>query len=265
MPPWRIELPDPLHSLMDILRAEDLWIEKETAAGPLPFLRGVRMAIPAGQVTVLLGESGAGKTLLARALSGLLPEHFSISRGRIWYRRQLMNAPGSWAGVRGQKIFYAPQNAAACLNPVLSIGRQIRECSRIGDRELADLLARLQFADPGRVLLAYPFALSGGENQRCLLAMALASRTEVLILDEPTAEIDAAAQDEFVRVLLEYQRAQALTILLISHHLGFIHSIAQNLCVMSKGEVVASGVPQAVLGSPGHAYTRDIAAYLGSC
>jgi ABC-type glutathione transport system ATPase component len=249
---------------MDILRAEDLWVEKIADGRRQPVLRGINLEIPSDQVTVLLGESGAGKTILARALTGLLPAGFFASRGRILFGGQVMSLPGSWARVRGRKIFYAPQNAAASLNPVLTIGRQIRETSRIPENELAVLLAHLQFADPERILRSYPFSLSGGENQRCLLAMALAARVELLILDEPTAELDEVAQEEFVRVLQAQQRSYSLTVLLISHHLGFIKSIAQNLCIMVRGELVEAGAPETVLRSPGHAYTRDIAAYLRS-
>jgi ABC-type dipeptide/oligopeptide/nickel transport system ATPase component len=126
------------------------------------------------------------------------------------------------------------------------------------------LLACLQFADPQRILRSHAFALSGGENQRCLLALALACCEEVLILDEPTSEIDDAAHDEFIRVLLAYQRARSLTVLLISHHLGFIQDIARNLCVMSRGEMVANGPQRAVLAAPAHAYIREIAAYLAA-
>ncbi|HEX7503128.1 MAG TPA: ATP-binding cassette domain-containing protein [Acidobacteriota bacterium] len=247
-----------------MLRTEDLWVEKTVADGSLPLLRGINLEVPSGQVTVLLGESGAGKTLLARAMSGLLPEGLRISRGGVFYRGRSLPAPGSWDGIRGRGIFYAPQNAAACFNPVLTIGRQIRECSRSDDAELEELLARLQFSDPRRVLRSHAFALSGGENQRCLLALALACGADVLILDEPTSEIDDDARDEFVRVLLAYQRARSLTVLLISHHLGFIRSIAQNLSVMSRGEVVARGPQRTVLASPVHAYIREIAAYLAA-
>jgi ABC-type glutathione transport system ATPase component len=250
---------------MDLVRVEDLWVGKTDAGGFQPVLRGINLGIPATQVTVVLGESGAGKTILARALSGLLPERFSIKSGRIFFRQKWMATPGSWSGIRGQSIFYAPQNAAACFNPVLTIGRQIGECSPNSGKEIMEILSRLQFPDPGLVLRSYPFALSGGENQRCLLALALACRAEMLILDEPTSEIDDTAQDEFIRILQEYQRARSLTVLLISHHLGFVKSVAQNLCIMFRGEVIAAGDPQAVLGFPGHAYTRDIAAYLGSC
>lgn len=247
-----------------MLRTEDLWVEKNIAGGSRPVLRGIDLRVPAGQVTVLLGESGAGKTLLARALSGLLPGDFRICRGGVFFGGRLLATPGSWDDVRGRGIFYAPQNAAASFNPVLTIGRQIREYSRIDDAELEEMLARLKFADPRRVLRSHAFALSGGENQRCLLALALAGGAEVLILDEPTSEIDDDAHAEFVRVLLDYQRARSLTVLLISHHLGFVRDIAQNLCVMSQGEVVACGSPGAVLDSPGHAYTREIAAYLAA-
>jgi ABC-type glutathione transport system ATPase component len=248
---------------MAVLEARDLWVQK-TAGERTTLLRGIDLDIPAGSVTVLLGETGAGKTLLGRALAGLLPGGLSVSRGRVVYRGKSLDTPRSWEGVRGRRIFYAPQNAGACLNPVLSIGRQIRECGRIDESELTVLLSRLQFADPGRILGSYPFALSGGENQRCLLAMALASRAEVLILDEPTSEIDAAAQDEFIRVLIEHQRSHSLTLLLISHHLGFIRDVAQNLCILSRGELVAAGSPQAVFASPCHPYAREIAAYLSS-
>ena len=94
------------------------------------------------------------------------------------FRGRPLATPRDWAGVRGREIFYAPQNAAASFNPVLTIGRQIREYSRMREAELEELLARLQFADPGRILRSYPFALSGGENQRCLLALALAGGAE---------------------------------------------------------------------------------------
>lgn len=262
MPRLTVQVRDRARPLMALLQAEDLWVETIAAGRRQTVLRGINLEIPADQVTVLLGESGAGKTILARALTGLLPAGFFASRGRILFDRHVISGPGSWNRVRGRKIFYAPQNAAASLNPVLTIGRQIRETSRIPENELDVLLRQLQFADPERILRSYPFSLSGGENQRCLLAMALAARARLLILDEPTAELDVAAQEEFIKVLQAQQRAYSLTVLLISHHLGFIKAIAQNLLVMFRGELVDAGVPETVLHSPVHAYTRDIAAYL---
>ncbi len=250
-----------------MLRAQDLWVENQEAE---TLLSAVDMEVPAGTVTVLLGESGAGKTLLARALAGLLPARLRVSRGRILFDGREMNGR-AWDNVRGREVFYAPQNAAASFNPVLTIGRQINECRPCAAgraqagyaAELDELLLRLQFSDPARVMGAYPHELSGGENQRCLLALALACGAGVLILDEPTSEIDAAALDEFVAVLLEHQRRRRLTILLVSHHLGFVSRSADALCILAGGKVVAAGPPACVLGSSGHPYAREIADYLG--
>jgi ABC-type glutathione transport system ATPase component len=245
---------------MVILQAKDLWVEKTSNDQRLPVLRGVNLAIQAQRVTALFGESGAGKTILARALAGLLPDDFNVSRGGIWHREKLLAEEKSWAEIRGREIFYAPQNAAASLNPVLTIGRQIGEYSRIGKGELLAMLAGMQFADPERILNSYPFALSGGENQRCLLALALAGRAELLILDEPTAELDALAQDEFVRVLKKYQGQYSLSILLISHQLEMIKEIAQSVYAMHQGEVVGSATAAAIFDSTCQPVSRKTSA-----
>lgn len=249
-----------------MLRTQNLWVEDHEAK---PLLSAVDMEVPAGKVTMLLGGSGAGKTLLARALAGLLPSRLRMSRGRVFLKGREMNGR-AWDDVRGREVFYAPQNAAASFNPVLTIGRQINECRPLAAGrtpagtadELDELLVRLQFPDPARVMGAYPHELSGGENQRCLLAMALVSGAGVLILDEPTSEIDAVARDEFVAVLRERQRRRRLTVLLVSHHLDFVSRVADALCVLAGGKVVAAGPPASILEAPGHPYAREIADYL---
>jgi ABC-type glutathione transport system ATPase component len=247
---------------MAVLQADRLRVERISPGGQRTVLRAVDLCLAEGRITVMLGESGAGKTVLARALAGLLPDGFRRSGGRILYRGRTLDSPAAWRAVRGRGIFYAPQNAAACLNPVVTLGRQIRECSRIGAAEIEALLVRLRFPDPRRLLGSYPHELSGGENQRGLLALALAASPDVLILDEPTSELDAEAQDEFIGLLREQQRRCARTVLLISHHLGFVREIAAHLCVLSRGEVVAAGDPAAVLAAPAHPCVREIAACL---
>ncbi len=246
-----------------MLQADDLWVEGTRHGRPHMVLRAVDFKIRTGRVTVLLGESGAGKTMLARAFCGLLPEGFHACRGRITYRGKPLTAPASWKELRGRKIFYSPQNAAASLNPVLTIGRQITETARINQAQLRDVLAALRFADPQHILDAYPFMLSGGENQRCLMAMALAGGSELLILDEPTAELDPGTQEDFIELLQACQRRLGLTVLLISHQLDLIRDIATDLYVLCAGAIVDSGTFADVMAAPVHPYTREIRSYLG--
>jgi ABC-type dipeptide/oligopeptide/nickel transport system ATPase component len=200
--------------------------------------------------------------MLARACSGLLPDGLFVSRGRIAYRGEPLATPASWSGIRGRKMFYSPQNAAASLDPVQTIGRQIAETCRLGREQLEDMLAGLGFTDPRRILAAYPFMLSGGENQRCLLAMALAGRCELLILDEPTAELDPEAQEDVIRVLQARQKSSGLALLLISHQLDLIRDFAEKIYVICDGAIVDSGTFASMLTAPGHPYSRTIGAYL---
>ena len=245
-----------------LLRVADLWVAGEGPGREAAVLQAVDLELRAGEVTALLGGSGAGKTMLARACCGLLPEGFFISRGAIAYREEPITDEADWSRLRGRKIFYAPQNAAASLNPVRTVGSQISESSRLDAAQLLELMAALQFSDARRILASYPFMLSGGENQRCLLAMALAAGAELLLLDEPTAELDGLAQAEFFSVLRACRRRYALTVLLISHQLDLLAAVADNLSVMCSGAIVAAGPFNAVLAAPVHPYVREIAAYL---
>lgn len=230
------------------------------AATGRALLDGVDFDLAAGRITVLLGESGAGKTLLARSLAGLLPAGLR-ARGRICYRGREMD-DDAWEGVRGREVFYSPQNAAASLNPVLTVGAQAREESGLRRGGIEALLGRLRLADPARALRSYPHELSGGECQRCLLALALARGAGVLLLDEPFSEIDADAHDDLADFLRAEQRRSGLTVLLVSHHLGFVGRVADRLCVLAGGRVAACGDPAEVLASGRHPYVREIARYL---
>jgi len=204
-------------------------------------LRGISLEIKAGQITALIGESGAGKTLLARALADLLPPGFSILGGQLFLDGREIPEPSREKRWHGQTVFYTPQNAAASLNPTLKIGRQLRECCRLDGLDLATLLARCRFNDPARVLDSYPFELSGGENQRCLLAMALALDPDVLILDEPFTEMDAALQGELAGLISELQGRSAMSILLICHQPDLVRQLAHAVYLLGHGEIVAAG------------------------
>ncbi len=161
---------------------------------------------------------------------------------------------------RGAHIFYAPQNAAASLNPVIKIKRQIDETSRLEPARLIEILSDLDVDEPERLLHAYPFQLSGGENQRCLLAMAAALQPELLILDEPFASLDYHAQQGFTALIKKMQRQYNLTILLISHNLSIVGNISDTIYVILKGKIVEKGTPGELFSSPTHEYTKEIVA-----
>lgn len=190
----------------------------------IPIISNVSLQIPEFQISALIGPSASGKTSFARAISGLLPQNMYISSGEIYYRDHLIDYCGLQR-LTGFKIFYSPQNAAACFNPVLKIKRQILETAKISIAELHSILGSLNFNDPGLILDTYPFQLSGGENRRCLLALALAHKPELLILDEPTASLDDDLQQELVTLIHQAQKSFNLTILIICHQLNNLQSI----------------------------------------
>lgn len=201
-----------------------------------PILAAVDLTIRHDRITCLWGESGAGKTVLARTISGLMPENMSIQSGQF----VLGGRPAAYEELqkmRGREIFYCPQDAAACLNPVLKIKRQFRDVVRGGDRQAATILAGLGFTAPERVLDAYPFELSGGEARRCLLALAILLRPGLLILDEPFIALDPDLKGELAQLLKRIQEEYELSLFLITHHLAIAREISHFGYAISAGRV----------------------------
>ena len=238
---------------MPLLAVRDLVVTN----GDTPILNNISMEMEKDKITVLLGESGSGKTILARAVSALLPEKISIKSGNILYKDEPVDT-NALKLLRGKHVFYAPQNAAASLNPVLKIKNQINESSSLSRSGLIELLESLDFSDPEQILNAYPFELSGGENQRCLLAMAAALQPELLILDEPATALDVHAQQNVMRLIKKIRRQYGLSILLITHNISIISTIADYIYIILGGEIVEEGLPGSLLTAPRHAYTKEI-------
>ena len=226
-------------------------------AGNMSLLKGLTVDIGKEKITTLIGESGSGKTVFSKSLCALLPEGIFIKSGEIFFKGEAV-AYDKLKRLRGGHIFYAPQSASSSLNPVLKIGRQIRETSRLDHPQLIRLLEELEFFDPVRILNAYPFELSGGENQRCLLAMALALRPELLILDEPTAGLDQELQESFTALLTKIQKEYRLSILLITHNLAIAESLSDYIYILLNGEIIEEGTPEDLFSSPAHYYTKEI-------
>jgi ABC-type glutathione transport system ATPase component len=209
-----------------------------TAGRAGPILVDVDLTIRHNRITCLWGESGAGKTVLARTISGLMPENMSIQSGQF----VLGGRPAVYEGLkkmRGREIFYCPQDAAACLNPVLKIKRQFRDVVRGGDRQAVPILAGLGFTTPQRILNAYPFELSGGEARRCLLAFAILLRPGLLILDEPFTALDPDLKGELAQLLKRIQQEYGLALFLITHHLAIAREISHFGYAISTGRVGA--------------------------
>ena len=215
----------------------------------------VDLCLRAGRTTALVGESGCGKSITAAALGGLLPRGMALDRGEI--RR----ADGAERGP-GMGLAYVFQDPGECLDPVFTIGSQIREVlpraerARAGER-MEELLRTVGFAEPARVLASYPHQLSGGMQQRAMLAMALAGRPRVLVADEPTTALDVTVQAKILRLLVDLQQKENLAVLLITHNLGVVAEIADEVHVMYAGRVVEAG-PVELLRNPLHPYVKGL-------
>ena len=221
----------------------------------LEVVAGVDLRLRAGRTTALVGESGCGKSVTAAALGGLLPRGMVRDQGEIRWADGAERRPG-----RG--LAYVFQDPGECLDPVFAIGNQIRETLPPADRgrareRLEELLRTVGFDDPARVQASYPHQLSGGMQQRAMLAMALASRPRVLVADEPTTALDVTVQAKILRLLADLQRQENLAVLLITHNLGVVAEIADEVHVMYAGRIVESG-PVELLGAPRHPYVKGL-------
>ena len=219
----------------------------------------VDLCLRAGRTTALVGESGCGKSITAAALGGLLPRGMAMDRGEIRWADGVPRRPG-----RG--LAYVFQDPGECLDPVFAIGNQIREALPKEERvraaeRMAELLVTVGFEEPERVLASYPHQLSGGMQQRAMLAMALAGRPRVLVADEPTTALDVTVQAKILRLLADLQRKERLAVLLITHNLGVVAEIADEVHVMYAGRIVESG-PVEMLRHPRHPYVKGLLAAL---
>ena len=215
----------------------------------------VELRLCAGRTTALVGESGCGKSITAAALGGLLPRGMKLDRGEIRWADGVDCRPG-----RG--LAYVFQDPGECLDPVFTIGNQIRETLPKAERgrapeRMAELLRTVGFDDPARVLASYPHQLSGGMQQRAMLALALAGRPRVLVADEPTTALDVTVQAKILRLLADLQRLENLAVLLITHNLGVVAELADEVHVMYAGRIVESG-PVELLRDPRHPYVKGL-------
>ncbi|MCF8033493.1 MAG: ABC transporter ATP-binding protein [Desulfarculaceae bacterium] len=251
---------------MSIMTLEDLWVDLPLPEGPRPLVRGVSFRLEAGQVLGLMGLSGAGKTLTACALSGLLPPPLRAARGRLRLNGHALDLSraGAWRKARGSQVLLLFQGAGAALNPLMRVGPQIEEALIAGPglprRQARERAAQAleRFGLGARAARSHPHQLSGGMRRRVLLALAWALRPRVLIADEPTNGLDAASRDEMSQMFSQLTQELGAGLILISHDLRGLASWADHLAVMDQGEVVEQGPTAALLARPEHALTHSL-------
>lgn len=222
------------------------------------------------EILALAGESGSGKTVTALSITGLLPPNAEIVSGKIIFQKKDLLKAGlsEIESIRGKEISYIFQEAAASLNPVLTIGRQIRESIILHQsggvkknealNAAVDLLKLVKLPHPERILRSYPHQLSGGMNQRVMIAMALSSNPRLLIADEPTTSLDVTIGLEIMRMLLELKAKMKFSILFITHNLALVQEFAQRVAIMFKGRIVEQADSKKIFSSPCHPHTRDL-------
>lgn len=242
-------------TLVDI---KNLTIEYRRDKTFLAAVKNVDLNIPHGRTVGLVGESGCGKSTLALALMGLLPEKESrISSGSIQYdgRNLAMLSLEELRQMRGRRISMIFQDPFSALNPVLTVGYQLRETEH---PDLDALLAQVQLTDTKRILSSYPHQLSGGQRQRIMIAMALAGQPDLLIADEPTTALDVTVQAEIMVLLKNLQAQMKMSMLFITHNLGLVKQISEELAVMVRGKIVEFGPTEKVLSMPKDDYTKEL-------
>jgi peptide/nickel transport system permease protein len=228
----------------------------------------VSFALRQGKVLGLVGESGCGKTMTARSLIGLLPDGVSVSGGSIlWEGRELVGLSDTELnGIRGREIAMISQEPMVALDPMFSVAYQlvqpIRRFRKVGRGEArqiaAELLRQVGIVDAQRVLKSYPHQLSGGMAQRVCIALALTGQPKLLIADAPTTALDVTVQAEILSLLRALVRDTGLSVVIVSHDLGVVADICDDVAVMYAGQVVESGTAARVLDDPSHPYTMAL-------
>ncbi len=256
--------------MSNVLDIQNLHLGFKTLGVMTPVLHGIDLSIGAGEKVALVGESGSGKSVTARIVLGLLQD---IKAARIsgdvvvdGHNIATMSHKER-AALRGTDMSMIFQDPTSSLNPVFTIARQFTEVLRRRDSNLpakqaearaAQLLEDVAITEPMRVLSSYPFQLSGGMNQRVMIAMALANRPKLLLADEPGTALDVTIQAQTLHLMRDMVEQHGTSVLFISHNLGVVREFADRVYVIYRGNIVEDGPVSAIFANPRHAYTRAL-------
>jgi oligopeptide transport system ATP-binding protein len=252
---------------VSLLSVDGLRVRLATPGGEVTVVDGVDYEVQPAEVFGIAGESGSGKTISMLALLGLLPERSSVEGTAAFGGHDLLAMPRRrLREISGRDLAMVFQDPFTSLHPMLSVGKQLTEHVRLhlgldrraAEKRAVDLLADVRIPDPQAALHKFPHQFSGGMRQRLAIAIALACRPKLLIADEPTTALDVTVQAGILRLLDRLRREHELAVVLITHDLGVLSSIADTVSIFYAGRVVESGAREDVLRQPRHPYTKAL-------
>ncbi|HVJ10939.1 MAG TPA: ABC transporter ATP-binding protein [Burkholderiales bacterium] len=261
--------------MADLITVRDLKVHLDVDAGTVKAVDGVSFRIPAGGTVALVGESGSGKSVVAQSIMGILPRIARVESGEIIFRdssqeidiARLDPAGRAMQEIRGGRISIIFQEPMTALSPLHTIGNQIGEAlalhrEKMPKRErrelVIDMLRRVGFPDPVKAEHTYPFELSGGLRQRAMIAMALVCRPALLVADEPTTALDVTIQAQILQLIKALQAELGMAVLLITHDLGVVANMADEVVVMHRGKVMESGAVSDIYREARHPYLKAL-------
>jgi peptide/nickel transport system ATP-binding protein len=262
--------------MTDLLEVKNLRVCFNTRAGRLEAVRGVSFRVKAGSCVAIVGESGSGKSVCAQAIMGILPRIATVESGEILFSdrksgtvidlAKLDPASSQYRAIRGGHISIIFQEPMTSLSPLHTIGDQISEALRLHegltgeDARLRsiDILRRVRFPDPERAYKTYSFELSGGLRQRAMIAMALVCGPSLLIADEPSTALDVTVQAQILGLIKDLQAELNMAVLIITHDMGVVANVADEVVVVYHGEVMESGMLEDLFSNPQHDYLKAL-------
>jgi len=249
---------------MPVLEVRNL----EVSFGPVRILRGVSFDLEQGQTLGVVGESGCGKSMTGFAIMGMLQPPGKITNGSIKLEGKELTTlkERDWLKIRGEQIALVMQDPFTSLNPMMRVGEQIAEALRLHQdmnhqqarKRAVELLDDVGVPIPEVSARKFPHQMSGGQRQRVVIAIAFACRPKILIADEPTTALDVTLQAQILRLLRDLQKREKTAVMLISHDIGVIGSLASRIAVFYAGKIVEIGSAEQVLRHPAHPYTQAL-------
>ena len=251
-----------------LLEIKNLSINFETAYGTTEAVKDVSWSLTKGETLAIVGESGSGKSVSALALTRLLPSPPARFTGGeiLWKGRDVLKMKQrELRAIRGGEIAYIFQEPSTSLNPVFTIRNQIAEAIKLHrpdvknvNEEIRTALDLVGIVEPEKRMWDYPHQLSGGMQQRAMIAMALSCQPDLLVADEPTTALDVTIQAQIIAQLRELKEKLRMSIILITHNFGIVGDIAERVAVMYRGKIVEQGPTKQILAEPVHPYTRAL-------